>query len=174
METQDMSYGQIKRLAESRGLNTRGKGREALVMELAEVGVTSEAPKGRRSWAPARMLDLNGKMPGFRYRWVDVDPSNIRKKLAEGWQFVNKETGHPVEHQDPGLMHGGTAPDTSVRYRDVVAMALPEETGQARDEYFREINERQIAGVNRAASDKMRQVGPDASVHGDLKITRIT
>ena len=174
MDTAEMSYGQVKRFAEVKGLNTRGKSRDALVTELNEMGVYAEAPKGKVSWAPARMLDLANKLAGFRYRWVDTDVANVRKKLAEGWQFVNRETGHPVEHLDPGLMHGGQAPDSSVRYRDVVAMALPEEMGQARDEYFRDVTARQIAGVNDAAADKLRNVAPGASLKGDLKITRIT
>lgn len=172
----DLTWNQLRKLATDNGIKVHGKGREVIETELANRGVDPETPKkGRPSWAPARMLDLNGKKNGYRYRWCDTDPANIRKKLAEGWVFVNRETGHPVEHDDPNLMHGGATPDGALQYRDVIAMALPEETAQGRDAYYREINERQLAQVNESAAAKMQSVGPLARTRkGNLEITKIS
>lgn len=171
----DLTWNQLRKLATDNGIKAHGKGREVIEQELDALGINPEPPKkGRPSWAPARMLDLEKKNPGYRYRWCDTDPANIRKKIAEGWVFASRETGHPAEHDNPNLMHGGTPPDGTLQYRDVIAMALPEETAQARDSYYREINESQIAGINERATANMQSVGPAATTRkGNLEITRI-
>jgi len=169
---EDMTWNQLRKLATDNGIKVHGRGRGEIEAELSAGEIAVAPPKGRKSWAPARMLDLAGKLPGFRYRWVDHDPANIRKKIAEGWTFVNRETGHPVTHDDPNLVHGGA--NGTLGYRDLVAMAMPEETAAERDAYFREKAEEQLAGVNEKAASNMQNIGPMATTRkGNLEITRI-
>ena len=176
MDYSDLSWPQLRALAKSKDINSFGIGRDTLTELLTKAEVDPDPPKkGKPSWAPARMLDLHKKIDGFRYRWCDTDPGNLTKKQAEGWIFVNRETGHPVEHDDPNLMHGGTAPDGSLRYRDLVVMALPEELGQARDEFYQEITDNAVKQVNENAAANIEKVGPLATTRkGNLEITRIT
>lgn len=175
MDYSNLTWNQLRKLATDNGIKAHGKGRADLEAEIAEAGIDPAPPKmGKPSWKPARMLDVEFDTPGYRKRWVDNDPANIRRKQAEGWVFVNKETGFPAEHKDPGLVHGGAPLDSSIQYRDVVLMALPEDTAQARDEYYAEINKRQLEGVNETAAANMQSVGPMATTRkGNLEITRI-
>ena len=175
MTFQDKTFAQLRHMAKDNGINSFSMGRDDLIAKLMEAGIDPNPPKkGKPSWAPARMLDLENKTDDYTYRWCDTDPANIRKKEAEGWVFVNKETGHPVEHEDPNLQHGGASPDGSLRYRDLVVMALPNEKKAARDEYYRDINKSQLEGVNEAAQSKLESVGPGATTRkGNLEITRI-
>jgi len=175
MDYSDLTWMQLRKLGTDNDMKVYGKGREQIEGELAAAGIAPKvAGKANTSWKPARMLDLEGQNPGFRYRWCDVDPANIRKKIAEGWVFVNRSDGSPVKHDDPNLIHGGATPDGVLQYRDVVAMAVPEETAQARDAYYRDINERQLAQVNENADSNLEKVGPMAKTRkGNLEITRI-
>lgn len=175
MELTDQTFQQLRDLAKKHGINSFSKGRDDLIAELQAAGIdATPAVKGKPSWRPARMLDLENRANGYRYRWCDTDDANLRKKLAEGWVYVNKETGHPVEHIDPDLQHGGKSPDGSVKYRDLIVMALPEEIAQQRDEYFAELSKNQLEGVNENAASNMEKVGPMATTRkGKLEITRI-
>src|SRR3546814_962132 len=135
MNYSDLTWNQLRKLATDNDIKVHGKGREVIESELAGRGVDPAPPKkGKASWAPARMLDLEGKMPGYRYRWCDIDPANLRKQEAEGWVIATRENGLLASHDDPGLVHGGKSADTTVQYRDVIVMASPEEQAQARSE----------------------------------------
>ena len=112
--------------------------------------------KGKPTWRPASKLDVESKLPGYRLRWVDKDPMNVRKKTDEGWIPVNGTNGK-VEHVPTGDISDGKAVDSVTQYKEVVLMALPEELGQARDQYFAEKTARQTAG---RANDMANKVGP--------------
>lgn len=103
--------------------------------------------KGRPAWKPASTLDVIQKSEDFRYRWTDRDPGNLDRKIAEGWVFVNKETGIPGEHEHPERVADGMPLDTTKTFRELVVMAMPEETAQERDAYYREQTRKQTVGL---------------------------
>ena len=98
------------------------------------------------SWKPAQMLTVKNKHPEYRYRWRDKDRQNIQKAEAEGWIHVNPITGLPGDHENPGDQESMTS---TTEYRELTLMALPEETAQARDEYFQERTDSQTRGLKR-------------------------
>lgn len=125
--------------------------------------------KGNPTWAPASKLDMSNKDPKFRYRWVDRDSQNIEKKEAEGWRFVNKETGIPGEHDRPDLVEDGNPLDSTKTYRELVAMALPEEIGEARDAWVESQTRKQTISIKDRLQKEVAQ-GGNAEVHGKLVI----
>lgn len=117
------------------------------------------AKKGRPSWNPAAMLDVVNPTPGFRHRWVDKDPANVQKKIAEGWVMANEINGHTAEHEHPDKMGDGAPLTSAKEYRELVLMAIPEETAQARDEFYREKTEQQTAGLKRNLQQDIDETG---------------
>ncbi|MGI9504395.1 MAG: hypothetical protein ACR2RE_15205 [Geminicoccaceae bacterium] len=126
--------------------------------------------KGKSSWKPAQKLSLYQKQPGFRYRWCDKsDPQNLAKKEAEGWFYVNPETGAKAEHDNPG--DSGASLTRASEYRELVLMALPESVAKERDAFFREKTRSQTASIEeRARDDAKKRIGPEAEVEPNLVI----
>lgn len=126
---------------------------------------TQEVKKGRPSWKPATMLDVKNKTPNYRYRWVWIDDMNLEKKQAEGWVFVNKETGVPGEHEHPGKTGDGKPLDSAKKYRDTVLMALPEELGKERDRFFNNKTEEQTLDAKKFLEQKKSRAGNPAQTY---------
>jgi hypothetical protein len=144
----DKSPPQLRKILRERGVTTFEDGRpitnRAKKPELLKLLGFEPKKTGKPTWAPAQKLTLKNKREGFRYRWCEKDSQNLQKKEAEGWVYANAETGAPAEHVNPG----DSTPTTSTQeYRELVAMALPEEIGEARDEYFRALTEKQTSGL---------------------------
>lgn len=129
----------------------------------------SSEKKGNTSWRPAQMLDVKNKSEGFRYRMVNVDHANLDKKVAEGWEFVNGETGIPGEHIDPKKIVDGSKLDSTETYRDMVLMAMPEDTAQARDAYHENLTLNQTVNLKRDAKEQLDDSVRD-SVDGKIII----
>lgn len=126
--------------------------------------------KGTASWRPAQKLDVTGKVKGYRYRLVDKDPLNLQKKEAEGWLFVNAETGIPGTYSRPSTVSDGKSLTTENTYRELVLMALPEEVAKERDAYYNAVTDRQTAGLKSHLQSEARGVNPAAAIHGKVVI----
>ena len=102
---------------------------------------------GKKSWKPAKMLDVLDKVAGYRYRWCDKDPASLDKKQAEEWQFVKGRTAKLDASTDAAKdIEGADKSLTSItEYRELVLMRLDEETAEARDEYYNNLNNKQAA-----------------------------
>lgn len=126
--------------------------------------------KGHEPWKPATTLDILNKKPGNRYRWCDSDPENLRRKVAEGWEFHNPITaGDSVDHTQSHISDGGQL-DSSGKYRELQPMFLTEAKGKARDAYFRNLTEQQTT----APTEKLRKQadkahGGKAPLHGQIQ-----
>ena len=130
---------------------------------------TQDQPKkGRSSWKPASTLTAHS-IKGFRTRWTNKDPMVVQRKEAEGWVRVNAETGLTTEHEHPGDIASGKPLTSTLEYRELFLMALPEEVAQARDEYFTEKTDAQSAGLVRNLKKDMSEGGA-AEVHGKIII----
>ena len=163
---------ELRALAKEHGVNSFGKSADVLEKMLFEAGVLeSSSRKGGRSWKPGNLLDLIDKEPGYRYRMCLNDPANIRKKLNEGWQFVNNVTDPGTKHVKPDRIGDG-AELGNVGYRELIVMRLPEEMGKARDEYHKEITEGRQRGLRAMTQKRMKEAAGElgaheAPVHGD-------
>lgn len=123
--------------------------------------------KGAKSWQPSNLGDVIEKEQGFRYRRVRKDDENIAKKLEEGWEYVNGINGQKTQ-----AIHPSSRPDephkltSSVEGRDWVAMRLPEDVAEARDEYH---NSKVSRLERRLYQDTKKELGKEgAQVHGSL------
>ena len=130
-----------------------------------------EVKKGNRTWRPAHQLSLYKKTPGYRYRFCNNDPDNIERKYAEGWRLVNRVTGAIAEHyEEYGQITGG------LTHRGMVLMALTEELGKQRDEYFQERTRKQSVSAKDRLQAKMNEAAdatgaPKAQTHGTVTIS---
>lgn len=130
-----------------------------------------QVKKGNRSWKPAQRLSLADVPKGFRPRWVENEPQNVEKKLAEGWVFADGLNGPDLEHDAPKEASGSKPLASGTTYRELVLMALPEEIGQARDEYHKGLTDRQEASIKQnLVKDAQRAGAPASAIHGKVVI----
>jgi len=144
-----MSMQELRTQAKAMGINTFGMSKEDI-----EAAIGEQPKKGKRTWKPANLLDATGKDPNYRYRMCRNDESNISRKLAEGWEFVNKTTDPNVRVIGAGTVEDGAQTDTTQRQRELVAMRLPMELKLQRDAHYAE-------EVNRRKRDLKRRVQRD-------------
>ena len=88
---------------------------------------------GKKSWQPASVREVTGKLPGYHYRTINTEvPGNFNKKLAEGWETCTSERiGMPG-----GTINDGSPMDSTKQIRGDLLMRMPSDTKEARDEYF--------------------------------------
>ena len=135
----------------------------------------ADIKKGKPTWKPAQRLDIRAKSKDFRYRWCDRDEQNLEKKLAEGWVFADSIHGVKAEHVHPEGVSDGKPLTNQKTYRELVAMVLPEEMGQARDEYVAEQTRKGTEGIKKVLQEDITNEAKDrgidgARVHGKIVI----
>ena len=106
-----------------------------------EIKRSSDTKTGKKvQFKPGQRVGMLGGVPDTHVgRWCDSDPANIQKKLAEGWNFVNKTTcpsGQHVTREDVNEINDGGDINGAISYRELIGMALPREMKEARDEYY--------------------------------------
>lgn len=125
---------------------------ETALSEIIQTTGTSQPVKrvvksGKRpSWKPASRLGELSVPEGYNGRWCSNDEANIQKKLAEGWVFVNKTNFPQTEHKESGNADvvDSVGVQGGVTYREMVGMMLPAELVEARTEYYKERNRKQL------------------------------
>lgn len=125
--------------------------------------------KGNSSWKPASVTDVTNKEPGYRYRWVSKEPSNLQKKRDEHWETVSGLTSDKVAPEESNRINDGKDISSVYEKHDVLLMRIPEETAQGRDAYYNAESERRVAGLT---SHIKKELGKDgADTHGDITIS---
>lgn len=111
--------------------------------------VTRDAAERPKTWKPASAIPEPDMQPGYRYRWVRAsvvgadDPSNVSKKLREGWEPVR------VEEQPHDIRR-----DRSSHYVDNVEVGglllckVPTDIADQRRAYYEQLNKRQVESVD--------------------------
>lgn len=104
--------------------------------------------KGKKAqFRPASKLGYFNAPDGFTPRWVNgADQGNIMKKKAEGWEFVNATTLPGFEQvneivRKKEVTESGGLGNGVLRHNEMVAMVLPNEIKESRDEYFKNITD---------------------------------
>lgn len=134
---------------------------------------TPEAPvkKGKKSWTPSNLGDVQNKEAGFRYRWARKDDDNLAKKREEGWEFVSGVNGTKTKgtHPDsrPDEPHQMTS---NIERRDGVLMRLDDETSEARDDYMNGKTARTMSALKKQTQDDVGKSG--ALLHGGINIQK--
>lgn len=112
-----------------------------------------EPKKGRVLNAPYNPLKVTKSPPGYTPRWVWRDEMNVEKRLEQGFVFCNRETGLPIEGATRSDVPGQGA---WVR-RDMVLMAIPDETRAAILGEAAQRNEFQTRGIKSRLQNEMDQ-----------------
>lgn len=121
--------------------------RQKTLPEMAFQHLLTQKKGNSPSWQAADRLGYLKVPDGHVGRWCNRDDANIQKKLAEGWQFVNKTNFPDGEHQKAGRprkeVQDGERLGSAITYREMVGMALPIEDihgngkcKKAREDYF--------------------------------------
>lgn len=120
----------------------------------------TEPVRGTRpGFRPADRLGEGLKAPhGFTARWVRNDAANVAKKKAEGW-IVMKPSDNKGEYVEDFDVNQGTPMHNGIRYQDMIAMMLPNELKESRDEYYRNEVKNTTRNVLRQTDDEMRRAG---------------
>lgn len=110
------------------------------------------------NWRPSSRLATLKAKSGYTARWVDADPANVARKKAEHWLVMKPEdnVGPPIDQTD---VNDGKALHDGIRYRDMIAMMLPNDLKEAREEYYKEENRQQMAGILKDTDREAEQMG---------------
>ena len=133
--------------------------------ETEEIPEKEEKPKTRRkrkatkpAWRPSSRLATLKARSGFTARWVSADPAEISKKRAEGWIIMKPSDNKGPEIEQTDISDGKALHD-GIRYRDMIAMMLPDDLKEAREEYYKKENEQAMAGILDETDNKLGQIG---------------
>lgn len=117
-------------------------------------------------WAPGNRLGQINVPKGFVPRWCDADEANLAKKREEGWIPVTKTTYPDAKHVNDGeikeVKDGAAIDGSLIKYRNMVAMMMPEELAQARREYFEDETRKQTEAKVKMV-DQKEKMGSYAS-----------
>lgn len=128
-------------------------------MKLEETAVEPVRKKGTKpGWKPAGQLPRLKGPSGYSVKWASSDTGKLAKLRAEGWIIMkpSDNKGDPIEHVD---VNDGNALGKEIRYRDLVAVMLPQELKEARDEWVREENRNAMKNILQKTDEKFKEHG---------------
>jgi len=108
--------------------------------------VENRATSTRAVYVPPSTLPVPAPQPGWSYRWISTavwgqaDPSNVSKKMREGWEPVRAED-HP-ELQLQGNANG------NVELGGLLLCKMPTEIVQARNTHYANHAQAQMESVD--------------------------
>ena len=132
------------------------------VMPEAEQEVIKSKTKGTPpGWKPASQLPKLKAPPGFTVKWAS--PAKLTERLSEGWKIMKPEDHRGeqilnIDVNDVGSLTG------ALRYRDLVAIMLPKDLKEARDNWLRNENNEAMKGVLRKTDDELKKGGVETYV----------
>lgn len=125
--------------------------------------------KGKPSWKPASHNVFDNLEAGYRYRQMRKDPSNLAKKIQEGWEIVSDIQGSQTEHEAADRI-GDYKPITSVREgNDWILGRITEEQAESRDDYYNGVTESKTKGLTAHIKKDLAEKG--AAMHGEITIS---
>jgi hypothetical protein len=127
--------------------------------EQAQVQTEIEKPKKkgtRPGWKPAGQIPRLKAPPGFTAKWAN--PEKLDKLRAEGWIIMKPEDNRgqeilKVDVNDTGSLTG------AIRYREMIAIMLPNELKAERDEWLRNENREAMKNILKQTDEKLQDLG---------------
>ncbi len=129
---------------------------EGSVMPEAEQEVIAKKKGTPPGWRPASQLPHLKAPAGFVAKWCD--PAKLTDRRSEGWQIMKPSDNKGEEILNLDVNDVGSLTG-ALRYRDLVAIMLPKELKQARDEYIRNENKQAMNGVLRQTEAQLSNGG---------------
>lgn len=108
-------------------------------------------------WKPSSTLPIPDKNDGYAYRWLRrsylgvEDPSNMSKKMREGWEPVDpKEHPELATYMDPRQR----GQSQMVEVGGLILARLPRERAEARRAYYANLTEQQMQSVDQQLANE--------------------
>lgn len=108
--------------------------------------IETRATSTRAVYVPPSTLPVPTPQPGYSFRWIatavlgQADPSNVSKKMREGWEPVRAED-HPELQLAPNE-------NGNVELGGLMLCKMPTERVQARNEYYENHAQAQMESVD--------------------------
>lgn len=108
--------------------------------------IETRATNTRAVYVPPSTLPVPTPQPGYSFRWIatavlgQADPSNVSKKMREGWEPVRAED-HP-ELQLPPNQNG------NVELGGLMLCKMPTDRVEARNQYYENHAQAQMESVD--------------------------
>ena len=109
-------------------------------------------------WKPAGQLPGLKAPRGYTAKWASSDTGKLAKLRAEGWIIMkpSDNRGVQIEHLD---VNDGSPLAKEIRYRDLVAVMLPVELKEARNEWLRQENKDAMKNILKKTDEKFQEHG---------------
>lgn len=121
--------------------------------------IDTEKKKGTTpGWKPSSVLPNLKARHGFTARWVKNESANIYRKIEEGWVLMKAEDNIGI------AIRQDNTPDANslageIRYRDMIAMMLPDDKKLAREEYYSEENKSAKRSILNKTDEVFKRAG---------------
>jgi hypothetical protein len=110
-------------------------------------------------WRPASKQATLKAKSGYTAKWVRNDPSDIARYKSEGFIIMKPDDNVGPYKEAPLDVNDGTAVSNQIRFRDCIAMMLPNDLVEARKEYFKNENAAVMASVIKKTDDSVKKLG---------------
>lgn len=110
-------------------------------------------------WRPASKQALLKAKNGFTAKWVRNDPADIARYRSEGFIVMKPSDNVGGYAEAPADVNDGTAVSNQIRFRDCIAMMLPNELVEARKEFFRNENKEIMSSIMKKTDDDIKKTG---------------
>ena len=125
-------------------------------------------------WRPSNLLEAPEPRPGYKQRWIATmvlgqeTPTNVAKRLREGWQPRDPKTVKNAEHF-PTIEHGKFAGYIGIE--GMLLCEMPEEMVNERNMYYARMTENLMRSVEQDIH-KVEQPGNPISKSFKSEVTR--
>lgn len=145
---------------------TRGPGRPKASTEPA-------VKKGKPTWKPASVIKVKPR-EGYTPRMINKNPDNMARKMAEGWEIESGLSGSSGNlEQGYGRIDDGKSMTSVSERHDCILGWLPNETAEARREYYNNQTIRLEQAMTRDAKNEMgKATGGKGTVHGSITLEK--
>ena len=125
-------------------------------------------------WRPSNLLEAPEPRPGYKQRWIATmvlgqeTPTNVAKRLREGWQPRDPKTVKNVQHF-PTIEHGKFAGHIGIE--GMLLCEMPEEMVNERNMYYARMTENLMRSVEQDIH-KVEQPGNPIQKSFKTSVTR--
>ena len=136
---------------------------------------TTRANEARpKTWVPVGTLPVPQKDDGYTYRWLRKsaygieDPTNMSKKLREGWEPVN-----PKEHPELALFLDPRQRQqaTLVEVGGLILGRMPREMAEARTKYYEQVTKSQMVSIDQQLANEQQDARMPIFSNRQTKVT---